>query len=109
MALEFIKNSNSKINTTITLITPFVNACPHSGEPQEGSTISVTYQPKDRLIELHSIEKYLKELSQGSVALDMETVAQLVFLACQEVEIIAEVKAIYKLNNDLELICTCRS
>ena len=109
MTLNTIKNSHPEIKTAITLITPFVSACPHSGEPQAGSTISVTYQPNEDLIELHSIEKYLKTLSEGDVALDLETVVQLVFMACQEIGISASVKAVYKLNNGLEMTCECLS
>jgi NADPH-dependent 7-cyano-7-deazaguanine reductase QueF len=107
MALNTIKNTHPEIKTTITLRTPFVSACPHSGEPQAGSTISVTYQPNENLIELHSIEKYLKALSGGSDALDLETVVQLVFIACQEIGISASVQADYRLRNGLEMTCEC--
>jgi len=91
----------------VTLTTPFVHACPHSGEPQAGSTVSVTYQPNEYLIELHSVEKYLKTLSEGDDALDLETVVQLVFTACQQIGIPAIVKATYKLRNGLEVTCEC--
>ncbi len=107
MILQTIKNSHPEIKTVVTLTTPFVAACPHSGEPQEGSIISVTYQPNENLIELHSIEKYLGALSAGDVALDLETVVQMVFKACQEIGISASVKATYKLRNGLEMICEC--
>ena len=107
--LNTIKNSHPEIKTVVILTTPFVSACPHSGEPQAGSTISVTYQPNENLLELHSIEKYLQVLSEGDVALDLETVVQLVFTACQEIGISASVKAIYKLRNGLEMTCECQN
>jgi len=109
MNLNTIKNSHPEIKTVVTLTTPFVSACPHSGEPQPGSSISVAYQPDENLIELHSIEKYLKMLSEGDVALDLETVVQLVFIACQEIGISASVKGIYKLRNGLEMTCECQN
>ena len=109
MILNTIKNSHPEIKTVLTLTTPFVSACPHSGEPQAGSTVSVVYQPNENLIELHSIEKYLKMLSEGDVALDLETVVQLVFIACQEIGISAAVRATYKLRNGLEMTCECRN
>ena len=105
MAIETISNRYPQIKTTVTLTTPFVNACPHSGEPQAGSTISVTYQPKDKLIELHGVEKYLAELSAGDDPLDLETVAQLVAMACKDAIGPVEIKTVYKLRNHLEMIC----
>lgn len=109
MTIEVIKNSHPETNTTVTLTTPFVGACPHSSEPQAGSTISVTYQPRENLIELHSIENYLKTLAEGSEALDLETVAQLVFMACRDAGVSAIVEAVYKLRNGLEMTCKCQS
>lgn len=106
MAIETIKNSSPDISTLVTLKTPFVAACPYSGEPQEGSFISVTYSPKDVLIELHGVEKYLKTLSEGKDALDLETVAQMLFTECRNVDSV-KVKAVYKLRNGLEMTCEC--
>jgi hypothetical protein len=58
---------------------------------------------------LPSIEKYLKALSKGDEALDLETVVQLVFLACKEIDISASVEGNYKLRNGLEMVCRCES
>lgn len=107
MAIDTITNQYPELNTTVTLTTPFVGACPHSGEPQEGSTISVTYQPTDKLIELHAIEQYLAKLTRGSEALDLETVVQLVAMACREaLGQPVEVRAVYKLRDRLEVVCS---
>lgn len=105
MAIDTIPNRHPQIRTVITLTTPFVAACPHSGEPQIGTTISVTYTAGNELIELHSVEKFLKELSDGNDALDMETVCQLLFLSCKDAGMIVRVRGEYKLRNGLQLIC----
>lgn len=62
------------------------------------------YTPGAVLIELHAIEEYLAELSAGSEALDLETVAQMVAMACGAAVGSCEVRAVYKLRN-LEMIC----
>ena len=106
MAIETIPNRYPNLDTTVTLTTPFVNACPHSGEPQPGSTVSVIYQPKGKLIELHGVEKYLAKLAGGDEALDLETVAQLVAMAAWEtLGESVKVEANYKLRDDLEMVC----
>lgn len=107
MAIETIPNRYPKIRTTVILTTPLAAACPHSGEPQPGSFISVSYQPKENLIELHAIEKYIAELSAGSDALDLETLAQVVTMACSEAIGSVRVKAFYKLKRN-EVTCHVR-
>lgn len=109
MAIETIKNRYPDVGISVTLTTPIISICPHSHEPQVGSSISVTYSPKEELIELHSVEKFLRELSRGKDAIDLETVCQLLFMACKEVGILAHIKATYKLNNGLEMTCESRS
>lgn len=101
-----IQNQHPELPTTITLTTPFVGACPHSGEPQEGSFLSVSYQPKDKLIEIHAIEEYLKQFSEGSEAVDLETVAQRTARDCyQALGVGVTVEARYRLSKGLEVVC----
>lgn len=106
MAIETIPNRYPGLNTTVTLTTPFVAACPHSGEPQPGSTVSVTYQPKEKLIGLRAVKAYLDELARGDDPLDLETVVQLVAMACGEAVGPVEVEAVYKLRDGLEMVCS---
>lgn len=101
--IDTIPNTIINPQIKVNLVTPFVAACPYSKEPQEGSFISISYVPQDRLIELHSVELFLKSLSLGSDALDLETVAQLVFNACASSGISVSVKAHYNLKNGLQM------
>lgn len=105
MEIKVIPNRKSEIKTTVTIKTPLFGICPHSGEPQKGSFISVSYAPKENLIELHAIEEYISELSKGSDPLDLETVVQMIAEDCRKVAEGAVVEGVYKLKNELELIC----
>jgi len=107
MAIATIPNRYPEVRTTVILTTPINAACPHSGEPQPGSFISVSYQPKANLIELHAIEKYVAELSAGSDPLDLETLAQMVAMACSDAIGKVAVKAFYRLNRN-EVTCHVR-
>lgn len=105
MATRTISNRNPKQPIAVALITPIVAACPHSGEPQPGSTISVVYKPVNDLIELHAIEEFIAELAGGSDALDLETVVQMVGAACHDaLGLPVKVVGNYKLKNGLEMI-----
>jgi NADPH-dependent 7-cyano-7-deazaguanine reductase QueF len=91
-------------------MTPYHAACPHSGEPQTGSTITVRYAPKDRLIELHAIAQYLAAFSVGDEAVDLETVAQRTARdAGAAVGVPVVVVARYLLRGGLEVVVTCHS
>ena len=107
MEIETIPNRYPNLNTTVTIITPFVNACPHSGEPGEGSTINITYQPKEKLIGLRAVKAFLDELARGDDPLDLETVVQLVAIACKEaLGDTVKVEGIYKLRDNLGMVCS---
>lgn len=103
MAIKTIDNRKPQIPIAVTLTTPILAICPYSHEPQTGSYISITYQPQDKLIELHAIEEFLADLSQGTEAIDLETVVQLLAIECASIPIY--IKAFYKLKNNLEMIC----
>ena len=103
MAIKTIDNRKPQIPITVTLTTSIVAICPYSHEPQAGSYISITYQPKDKLIELHAVEEFLAKLTQGTEAIDLETVVQLLATECDDISI--HIKAFYKLKNNLEMIC----
>ena len=108
--MRTIPNSNPGVQTAVTLTTPYSRACPHSGEPQPGSTITVEYTPADRLLELHAVAEWLAPFSHGDEAMDLETVAQRCAVAAAEaVGVSVVVIASYILANDVRLTCRCQS
>lgn len=107
--MRTIPNSHADIATYITLTTPYTGACPHSGEPQNGSTIAVRYAPKDRLLELHAVTEWLRPLSTGTEAMDLETVAQCVAVAARAaLDVPVVVIASYVLRDGMRVVCTCQ-
>ncbi|HEU5088543.1 MAG TPA: hypothetical protein VFT99_13900 [Roseiflexaceae bacterium] len=105
-----LPNSHPDVATLVCLTTPCVALCPHSGEPQAGSTITVRYRPGAALIELHAVQTWLMEQAGGSEALDLETLAQRCArwaAACAGVPV--TVIARYRLRGDLEMTVCCRS
>lgn len=105
--MKTIPNSNPTIQTIVSLRTPCVALCPHSGEPQAGSTITIRYTPAAVLLELHAVEEWMKEQQE---ALDLETFTQRAARdAAAALGVPATVEAHYILRNGLEMIVCARS
>lgn len=103
--MNTIANANPATPTRITLKQPIADLCPHSHEPQIGSSISITYAAADRLLELHAIREWIE--SQLSEALDVETLTQRAAqAAATALGVPVEVTAHYVLAHNLELTCT---
>lgn len=106
--MRTIANRNPDIATAVELVTPYAGACPYSGEPQEGSVITVRYTPGDRLLELHAVAEWLRPLSAGE-AMDLETVAQSVAAAARAaLDVPVVVVASYVLRDGKRMVCRCR-
>lgn len=55
--IDWFKNFHK--NYTITIVIPeYTSVCPKTGNPDFG-TITIQYQPKDRVIELKSLKEYI--------------------------------------------------
>jgi NADPH-dependent 7-cyano-7-deazaguanine reductase QueF len=46
-------------------ILPITPACPVSGNPQSGSSITITYSPSDRILEVESLRSYVDSYTGG--------------------------------------------
>lgn len=106
--VETIANHHPELATRICLKTPFVGVCPHSGEPQAGSSIALIYTPKNKLLELKSWRAYLASFGHGD-AKDLETVAQQIAICCAaSLGVSVTIRASYVLADGTEMICVCR-
>lgn len=106
--MRTIPNSNPTVPTRITLTTPMHALCPHTGEPQRGSTLAIIYSPAAGLLELHTVEEWLQ--TQLTEALDVETLTQRAAQAASAAAgVPVSVIARYILRNGLELVCECQS
>lgn len=46
-------------------ILPLLPACPVSGNPQEGSSIAITYTPAEKILEVSSLRSYVDSFTGG--------------------------------------------
>jgi hypothetical protein len=72
--LKTLPNREPTIETRVTLTVPIADLCPHSHEPQAGSTLAISYTVAACILELHAIEEWLP--SQCTEAIDLETLCQ---------------------------------
>jgi NADPH-dependent 7-cyano-7-deazaguanine reductase QueF len=61
--LETIPNPHPDLPTHIRLINPFASLCPMSGEPQPGSTITISYTAGAILLETKALRRYLESFA----------------------------------------------
>lgn len=84
--------------------------CPKTGNPVAGSTFTITYTPKDKLLELYSINEYIASFIGSNEVRDLELFAQVVVRDCHEI-LGVEVNIIgrFVLNIGQVVICECSS
>lgn len=62
---------------------PLPRCCPISGNPQPGSTITISYRPKDKFLEVYSLRNYIDEFIGGHEGVrDMEGMIQKIASDC---------------------------
>jgi NADPH-dependent 7-cyano-7-deazaguanine reductase QueF len=108
--MNTIPNSNPGSDTTIELTTPCAALCPHSGEPQAGSTLTIRYRPAAVLLELHAPAQWLQAQAAGDEPTDLETLAQkAAHDATAALGVAVEVEARYLLRGGLGMWVCVRS
>jgi hypothetical protein len=50
---------------SIDVTVPLPSCCPVSGNPQEGSSLTLSYRPRGRVIETYSLEAVVKQFKRG--------------------------------------------
>lgn len=85
--LTSIPNSYPLIATHVSLTYPFAQLCPISGEPQAGSTITISYDASKALLETKSLRAYLASFAGENVhgVRDLEETVQVVAQHCADV------------------------
>ena len=84
--------------------------CPKTGNPIKGSTLTITYEPKEKLLELYSLNEYIASFIGSNEVRDLELFTQVVARDCHAI-LGVEVSVIGKfgLNIGQTLICECQS
>ena len=82
-----IPNGYPSLSMRVRLTYPFARLCPISGEPQPGSTITISYDAGALLLETKALQRYLASFagdnSQG--VRDLEEAAQVIAQQCADI------------------------
>lgn len=82
--------------------------CPKTGNPVEGSKLTIIYSPKDKLLEVYSLRDYVASFDNSKEVRDIEHLAQVVARDCAEVlGVKVSVIGKFVLNIGQTVICEC--
>lgn len=107
MALKTIDNPGIVKQTHELAIPPL---CPKTGNPIEGSLLTIAYRPAGKLLEVYSLSEYLASFVGSETVRDIEQLAQVVAGDCA-VALGVKVSVIGKfiLTIGQTVICECQS
>jgi 7-cyano-7-deazaguanine reductase len=110
MILKTIKNPTISKLTKQTNEVQVPPLCPKTGNPIAGSTLTITYRPKEELLEFYSLNEYVTSFIGSNEIRDLELFTQVVARDCREV-LGVKVSVIGKfiLNIGQTVICECES
>ena len=84
--------------------------CPKTGNPITGSTLTIMYIPKQRLLEVYSLNEYIASFIGSNEVRDLELLTQVVARDCREVlDVNVTVIGKFVLNIGQTVICECQS
>ena len=84
--------------------------CPKTANPITGSTLTITYVPEDKLLEVYSLNEYVASFIGSREVRDLELLTQVVARDCHEVlGVKVSVTGKYILNIGQTVICECQS
>ena len=110
MILKTIKNPNIaklKQQTNEVQVPPL---CPKTNNPIVGSTLTITYIPKEELLEFYSLNDYIASFIGSNEVRDLELFTQVVARDCHQVlGVKVTVTGKFVLNIGQTLICECES
>ena len=110
MLLKTIKNPTiSKLTKQIheVQVPPL---CPKTSNPIAGSTLTITYAPKDDLLEVYSLNEYVASFIGSNEVRDLELFTQVVARDCHEaLGVKVNVIGKFIMNIGQTLICECES
>lgn len=99
--LDTISNGYPALTMRVRLTYPFAQLCPISGEPQPGSTITISYNAGAFLLETKALRQYLASFAGENVhgVRDLEEAAQVIAQQCANIlHTSVHIHATYHLN-----------
>lgn len=110
MLLKTIKNPSISKLTKQTHEVEIPSLCPKTKNPIKGSTLTITYAPKEELLELYSLNEYVASFIGSNEVRDLELFTQVVARDCRDVlGVKVTVTGKFVLNIGQTLICECES
>src|SRR5262249_30319319 len=84
--------------------------CPKTGNPIEGSTLTISYRPDQKLLEVYSLNEYIASFIGSNEVRDLELLTQVITQECHAV-LGVPVSIIGKFVLDIRqtVICECES
>jgi NADPH-dependent 7-cyano-7-deazaguanine reductase QueF len=84
--------------------------CPKTGNPIEGSKLTIIYSPASKLLEVYSLTEHIASFVGSNEVRDIEQLAQTVARDCQELlGVKVSVVGKFVLNIGQTVICECQS
>src|SRR5689334_19402274 len=84
--------------------------CPKTGNPIEGSTLTISYIPAEKLLEVYSLNEYISSFIGSNEVRDLELLTQVVTQECHCVlGVHVSVIGRFVLNIGQTVICECES
>jgi len=84
--------------------------CPKTGNPISGSTLTITYIPREKLLEVYSLNEYVASFIGSNEVRDLELLTQVVARDCHSVlGVHVSVMGRFVLNIGQTVICECES
>ena len=108
MILKTIKNPTISKLTKQTNEVQVPALCPKTGHPIAGSTLTITYIPKEELLEFYSLNEYVTSFIGSNEVRDLELFTQVVARDCHQVlGVQVSVTGKFILNIGQTLTCEC--
>ncbi len=84
--------------------------CPKTANPISGSTLTISYVPDERLLEVYSLNDYVASFIESNEVRDLELLTQVVAHDCHSVlGVHVSVIGKFILNIGQTVICECES
>jgi 7-cyano-7-deazaguanine reductase len=84
--------------------------CPKTGNPITGSTLTISYSPDRKLLEIYSLNEYVASFIGSNEVRDLELLTQIVARDCHDaLHVQVSVVGRYILNVGQTIVCECES
>ncbi len=110
MTLKTIANPTISKITKQTHEVDVPSLCPKTGNPIAGSTLTISYIPGERLLEVYSLNEYISSFIGSNEVRDLELLTQVVARDCHGIlGVPVSVIGMFLLNIGQTVICECES